>query len=116
MDRLARGDIDAAFIAEPVPEATFDQRPVFVESLVLIGPATGPTTYRNDDLNGRTIIASEQGCASRRYLPEWLLEQRIAPGATRSVGSYLAMIACVSDGTGYAVVPQSVLATLRFGE
>src|SRR3546814_9700538 len=66
MDRLARGDIDAAFIAEPVPEATFDQRPVFVESLVLIGPATGPTTYRNDDLNGRTIIAFEEDRKSTR--------------------------------------------------
>ena len=116
MERLSRGDIDAAFIAEPVPEAAFDQRPVFVESLVLIGPATGPTTDRNDDLNGRTIIAFEEGCAYRRYLHEWLLEQRIAPGGTLSVGSYLAMIACVSAGAGYAVVPQSVLAAVRCGE
>src|SRR3546814_18152291 len=63
MDRLARGDIDAAFIGEPVPEATFDQRPVFVERLVLIGPANGPTTHRNDERTGRTTTPSEQDSA-----------------------------------------------------
>ena len=116
MERLARGDIDAAFIAEPVPEAAFDQRPVFVESLVLIGPGNAPSAYRSEDLDGRTIVAFEEGCAYRRYLHEWLLDQGIAPCGTLSVGSYLAMIACVSAGAGYAIVPQSVLATVRCGD
>ncbi len=38
-----------------------------------------------------------------------MLEAGIVPGNVISVGSYLAILACVSAGTGYAVVPQSVL-------
>ena len=34
------------------------------------------------------------------------------PGNILSVGSYLAILACVAAGTGYAVVPQSVLDTV----
>lgn len=116
IDRLGRGEIDAAFIAEPVPTTDFDQRPVFVESLVLIGPGNAPIGGRAGDLDGRTIVAFEEGCAYRRYLHEWLLEQGIAPSRTLSVGSYLALIACVAAGAGYAVVPQSVLATVRCGD
>ncbi|MFN4090781.1 MAG: LysR substrate-binding domain-containing protein [Alphaproteobacteria bacterium] len=116
MDGLRRGEIDAAFIAEPVPDAAFGQRPVFVESLVLIGPGNAPAACRPADLDGRTIVAFEEGCAYRRHLHEWLLEQGIAPRGTLSVGSYLAMIACVSAGAGYAVVPLSVLAVVRSGD
>ncbi|MEM8744257.1 MAG: LysR substrate-binding domain-containing protein [Pseudomonadota bacterium] len=44
-----------------------------------------------------------------RYLQDWLLEGGMTPGQIISVGSYLAILACVSAGTGYAVVPQAVL-------
>ncbi|MEC9368097.1 MAG: LysR substrate-binding domain-containing protein, partial [Pseudomonadota bacterium] len=33
----------------------------------------------------------------------------IVPGNIISVGSYLAILACVSAGTGFAVVPRAVL-------
>lgn len=56
-----------------------------------------------------TVIAFEAGCAHRGYLKQWLLDAGIVPGGIMAVGSYLAIFACVSAGTGYAVVPQSVL-------
>lgn len=37
---------------------------------------------------------------------------RNVPGNILSVGSYLAILSCVAAGTGYAVVPQSVLDTV----
>ncbi len=59
-------------------------------------------------MNGRTVIAFETGCAYRRYLEEWLLEVGVAPGGIRTMNSYLAIHACASAGTGYALVPKSV--------
>ena len=43
---------------------------------------------------------------------KWLLEAGIVPGKLMAVSSYLAILACVSAGAGYAVVPQSVLDTV----
>ena len=52
----------------------------------------------------------------RRYLHDWLHGAGIVPRTTLSVGSYLAMIACVAAGTGAAVAPRSVLDRLAPGE
>ncbi len=120
LDRLIQYDIDAAFIAEPISDDRFETRPVFEERLVLVTPGTFPDLDQMTDLSGKTLIAFEAGCAYRRYLEQWQLENRIAPGMVLSVSSYLAILSCVSAGTGYAVVPQSVLdmismeATLKY--
>ena len=58
------------------------------------------------------MIAFEEGCAYRRYLNDWLIEEGIVPSNILSVGSYLAILACVAAGAGYAVVPKSVLETI----
>ena len=71
-----------------------------------------PPSIGRGEISGRTIVAFEAGCAYRRYLEEWILEAGIVPGNILSVGSYLGILACVAAGTGYAVVPQSVLDTV----
>lgn len=109
VDRLLRYEIEVAFIAEPVDVEGLHAQPVFEEELVLVAPETFPTIRRLKEFNGRTIVAFESGCAYRRYLQDWLLEAGIVPGGTIAVSSYLAMLACVSAGTGFAVAPSSVL-------
>ncbi len=109
INRLQRYDVEAAFIAEPVDVDGFEATPVFEEQLVLIAPKSFPPLDHTAEVSGKTVVAFEQGCAYRRYLEDWLLEAGIVPGNVISVGSYLAILACVSAGTGYAVVPQSVL-------
>lgn len=109
INRLQRYDVEAAFIAEPVDVDGFEAMPVFEEQLVLIAPKSFPPLDHTAEVSGKTVVAFEQGCAYRRYLEDWLLEAGIVPGNVISVGSYLAILACVSAGTGYAVVPQSVL-------
>ena len=105
---LRSHEIDAAFIAEPVTTEGLEAEPVFEESLVLVTP---PSIDR-ERLDGETMIAFAEGCAYRRYLQDWLLEEEVSPGTVLSVGSYLAMLACVAAGTGFAVVPQSVLGVI----
>ncbi len=107
--RLQASEIDVAFIAEPLTIEGAESLAVFEEQLVLVAPASFPPLRNPQGLTGSTIVAFEQGCAYRQYLQEWVAEEGIKPGAILSVGSYLAMLACVSGGTGYAVVPRSVL-------
>ncbi len=111
-EKLLAARIDVAFIAEPLEIAGIRTQKVFTERLVLVTPANFPALEKTEEISGRTIVAFEEGCAYRRYLNDWLLAEGIVPGAILSVGSYLAILACVSAGTGYAVVPQSVLDTV----
>ena len=109
IDRLLARDVDVAFIAEPLAVDGIEAVPVFREKLVLVAPKSFPPISKPDEISGRTVVAFEAGCAYRRYLEDWILEAGIVPGGIMSVGSYLAILACVAAGTGYAVVPQSVL-------
>jgi len=111
-ERLLNYDIEAAFIAEPLAIETICTIPVFSENLILIAPATYPPLKDLEELRGKTIVAFEPGCAYRRYLEDWLTDSGIAPGGFMAMGSYLAILACVSAGAGFAVVPQSVLDTV----
>jgi len=109
LDRLQNHDIEIAFLAEPVSVERIDTQPVFEEQLVLVAPKSFPPLANTREISGKTVVAFEAGCAYRRYLEEWLLEAGIVPGGVMAVGSYLAILACVAAGTGYAVVPKSVL-------
>ena len=107
--KLQDHEIDAAFIAEPVEAAGVESQPVFEEALVLLTPASYPPLEDPSGISGKTIVAFEQGCAYRAYLERWVRDAGVAPASVISVGSYLAILACVSAGTGYAVAPKSVL-------
>jgi DNA-binding transcriptional LysR family regulator len=112
MERLLNHDIEIAFAAEPVSFETISTQPVFEEELVLVAPQSFPPLENTSEISGRTVVAFETGCAYRRYLEQWLLKSGIVPGGIMAMGSYLAILACVSAGTGFAVVPQSVLNTV----
>ena len=111
--RVMNFELEAAFVSEPFTAPSLQTRPVFEEQLVLvtskaIGAVTGPA-----DLGRSTLIAFPQGCSYRRRIEEWLGIANMMPERIMEFGSYQAMIACVAAGTGFAVVPKSVLETLR---
>ena len=112
VDRLLNYDVEIAFVAEPVSFETISTQAVFEEELVLVAPQSFPPLENTSEISGKTVVAFEPGCAYRRYLEEWLLESGIVPGGVITMGSYVAILACVSAGTGFAVVPQSVLDTV----
>ena len=112
LDRLLGYDVDTAFIAEPVSFDSISTEAVFEEQLVLVTPQSFPPVENIREISGKTVVAFEPGCAYRRYLEEWLLESGIVPSGVIAMGSYLAILACVSAGTGFAVIPQCVLDTV----
>lgn len=109
--RVANFDLETAFVSEPFTAPGLGSQPVFEEQLVLVTSKAIPKVSAPEDLGRSTLIAFSQGCSYRKRMEEWLggaMPQRVLEFA-----SYQAMIACVAAGTGYAIVPKSVLEALH---
>lgn len=108
--RVANFEMEAAFVSEPFTPNGLASMKVFEEELVLITGKDAPPVKRPADLGGMTLIAFVSGCSYRKRVEEWL---GAAPARTLELASYQAMIACVAAGTGFAVVPRSLLVALK---
>ena len=107
--RVLRGELDAAFIAEPFSARNLEAEPAFAEELVLITPKGHPRVTTARDLREATILAFASGCAYRRRLEAWLGRSSMVAERVMEYGSYHAIVACAAAGCGIAVVPRSVL-------
>jgi DNA-binding transcriptional LysR family regulator len=65
------------------------------------------------DIGRSTLIAFAQRCSYRKRVDEWLGSANVISARIIECSSYQAMIACVAAGSGFAVVPKSVLEALR---
>lgn len=110
--QLVERKLDAAFIAEPPSVRTLDHLPVFSERLTIISHLGHAPIKRPRDAEGATIIAFPEGCAYRRVLQRWLGADSLAPFRVLEMASYHAIVACVTAGTGIALMPHSVLDTM----
>jgi DNA-binding transcriptional LysR family regulator len=110
--KVSNRRLDAAFIAEAPPARVLDQVSVFKERLVVISEANHPPIRRSSDVKDASIISFPAGCAYRRVLQRWLGHESMGTSRVLEVGSYHAIVACVSSGTGIALVPESVLDTM----
>jgi len=113
LQRVASFEIEAAFVSEPFTPGPLDSRKVFEEELVLVTGKDVRAVRRAPDLAGMTLIAFANGCSYRKRVEDWLGASSIMPARTLEFASYQAMIACVAAGTGFAIVPRSLLETLR---
>lgn len=113
VQRVANFEIEAAFVSQPFTAPGLQALKVFEEELVLITARNAPAVTRAADLAGSTAIAFANGCSYRKRLEEWLGGSGVVPARTMEFASYQAMVACVAAGTGFALVPKSLLAALR---
>ena len=113
LQRVTNFELEAAFVSEPFTPGALESRKVFEEELVLITSKDVPAVRRAGDLAGRTLIAFAQGCSYRKRVEEWLGSSALQPARTLEFASYQAMIACVAAGTGFAIVPRSLLLALK---
>lgn len=111
--RVTEFEIEAAFVSEPFTAPSLNAQPVFEEELVLISGKDRQSIAHPDDLGSCTLIAFASGCSYRKLLEEWIGRAKVMPTRILEFASYQAIIACVAAGTGVAIVPRSVLATLR---
>ena len=113
LGQLNERKLDAAFIAEPPSgRAAFEYIPVFAERLTLISSADHAPIKRPRDIEGQSLIAFPEGCAYRRVLQRWLGVDSLVPFRVLDLSSYHAIVACVTAGTGIALMPESVLETM----
>jgi DNA-binding transcriptional LysR family regulator len=114
VQRVTAFQLEAAFVSEPFTAPGLASLKVFEEELVLITAKDVPPVRRAADLAGLTLIAFAHGCSYRKRLEDWLGASAVMPARTLEFASYQAMIACVAAGTGFAIVPRSLLAALRY--
>jgi DNA-binding transcriptional LysR family regulator len=112
MNKLADRRLDAAFTAEPPAARGLDHVGVFAERLIIISSPDHPPIRRARDAEDASLIAFPEGCAYRRVLQRWLGRESLATLRLLELNSYHAIVACVSSGTGIALVPESVLDTM----
>lgn len=111
--RVSNYELDAAFVSQPFTAPSLNAMKVFEEELVCITARGVPPVKRATDLAGMTLIAFADGCSYRKRMQDWLGASSVMPARTLEFSSYQAMVACVAAGTGFALVPKSLLATLR---
>ena len=111
--RVMNFELEAAFVSEPFTAPGLEAQPVFEERLVLVTSKSAAKVSGPADLGRSTLIAFTQGCSYRKRIEEWLGSASVMPERVLEFASYQAMIACVAAGTGFAVVPKSVLEALR---
>ena len=113
LQRVANFELEAAFVSEPFSPGALASRKVFEEELVLVTGKDVEAVRRASDLAGLTLIAFASGCSYRKRVEEWLGASAVMPARTLELASYQAMIACVAAGTGFAVVPRSLLVAVK---
>lgn len=113
VSHLLNHDIEAAVVSQPFTAPGLERQALFEEELVLIS-ARGRAPVRSArDLGRTTLIAFAHGCSYRKRLEDWLATDAILPERVLEFASYPAIVACVAAGSGVALVPRSVLASLR---
>ena len=109
VERVLSGDLEAAFVAEPFTAEGLAMHHAFTEELVLVTPRGFAL-----DANPHTpVLAFATGCSYRRRLESWLAAAKVAPERVMEYGSYHAIVACASAGSGIAIVPRTVLDLLN---
>ena len=110
---VAEGTLEAAFVAEKPSNQSLSSMALFAERLVIISSRNHDPIARPRDIEAESVIAFPNGCAYRRVLQRWIGAKRLSTMPVLELASYHAILACVASGTGVALVPESVLATLQ---
>jgi DNA-binding transcriptional LysR family regulator len=109
---VLEGKLAGAFADGPVPSSLLDSVPVFDEELVLISPTSVAPIQRAKDVDGSNIYAFRPNCSYRRLFERWFQDDGAAPGRIFELESYHGMLACVSAGSGLALLPKSMLLSI----
>ena len=107
---ILAGEVEAAFVAEPIADAPFEKMLAFKEELVVVSAIDHPPIDKPGNLPV-AMVAFEHGCPHRKRLEFWYQRRGGMPERTIELGSYHAMLGCVVVGMGVALLPKSVLTT-----
>jgi DNA-binding transcriptional LysR family regulator len=108
---VREGELDAALVSEPIPDAPFEKIPLYDEELVIIAAANHPPIKSPQDVNGRPVLAFETGCSYRQRMEDWFTSSGEMSDRVIETSSYHAILGCAVAGMGISMVPRMVLKT-----
>jgi DNA-binding transcriptional LysR family regulator len=108
---VLHGELDAALVVEPIPDAPFDKIPIYREELVIVAGAGHPPIRSPEDARHSPVLAFERGCAFRQRLEDWFAQHGQMPDRIVEMSSYHAMLGCAVAGMGISLMPKMVLKT-----
>lgn len=112
IDGVLSGRLVAAFVDGPILHPALEGVPTFEEEMVVIAPLGHSAIARPSDVNGETIFAFRANCSYRNHFESWFASDAAVPGKISEMESYHGMLACVSAGSGLALVPRSMLKSM----
>lgn len=107
--RVLGGDLDAAFVADPVQDERLECIKAFTEKLVIVAEAGHPRIRSPKDVSHPTLLAFGNGCAYRRRFEDWFEASGVASERIVELASYHAILSCAVAGMGVALLPRGVL-------
>jgi DNA-binding transcriptional LysR family regulator len=104
-------DLDAALVAEPVADESFEKATIYDEELAIVAGAGHPPIRSPRDVKTQTILAFESGCTYRLRMQQWFAQAGLTPARIVEITSWHAMLGCVAANMGIAVMPRMLLST-----
>lgn len=114
IEQVLAGQLDVAFVSDPINDARLAITPVFKESLILVSSLGQPDIRSPSDLaQNPTLLGFSAQCTYRRRLADWVKDAEVAANVIE-INSYHALLNCVTAGMGVGLVPESLLALYPF--
>ena len=112
-ERVAAGDLDLGIASRPPAELALTFEPLFDEKLVVVVSAARARKMRAPlrarDLSDTGVVLTEHGCAYRRAVEDAFAAAGARLRVTLEMGSSAALLGCVREGLGAAIVPAAAL-------
>lgn len=116
IEQILSGELDMAFVADPLKDARLSIIPVYQETLVLVSSVSHKMIKKPSDLCCEpTLLGFNQHCAYRTRLSDWL-KQSGTVARVVEINSYHALLSCVAAGMGVGIVPLALLEQYPFKE
>lgn len=111
LDQLVTGELDIAFLADPIKDSRLTFMPAFLEKLTLVSHHEHKAIQQPVDLGDTpTLLTFNSRCAYRARLNHWLSQALVNVNAkTIEISSYHGLLACVTAGMGVGIIPESIL-------
>ena len=106
---VLRGELDAAFVGEPVADAPFNKLAMYDEELAIFASARHRAIRSPRDVRPQTMLVLEMGCPYRLRLEKWFDETGETPERIIEMTSWHAILGCAAAGMGVALLPKMVL-------
>jgi len=107
------GELDAALVAEPVPDAPFEKAVVYDEELAIVAAAGHPPIRSPRDVRSDTVLAFEHGCAYRLRLQQWFARAGELPEQIIEMTSWHAILGCTAARMGISLMPRMLVTSFR---